>query len=296
MITLRKESQGFLFLISSAFSFSIMSVCIKYLNGRIPITEVILSRSIISIVITNFLIKKNKLNPWGINKKLLIVRAFLGLIALFFMFESINRLPLATATILQYSYPIFTSITAFFLLKESIEKKTIAALIIGWIGIIIVLEPNLLDSFSFRYEFNSILIALAGAFFTALAYTCVRELSRYEESLVIVNYFSIISALITMPFVINNGVLPVKLDIFWLIGTGIAGQIGVICITKGLTLIPASKASSVNYIQVFFAAIFGIILFEESIRFSTFIGSLLILYSIMLCLSKGKGKFNSLII
>ena len=211
------------------------------------------------------------------------------------MFESINRLPLATATILQYSYPTFTSISAFFLLKESIGRKILAAIVLGWIGIVIVLEPNFLDSFSFKYEFNSILIALAGAFFTALAYICVRKLSKDEKSLVIVNYFSFISALITLPFVIVKGVLPVKFDILWLIGTGIAGQIGVIYITKGLTFIPASQASSINYIQVFFAAIFGIILFEESIKFSTFIGSLLILYSIILCLSKNKGKLNTLI-
>ena len=169
-----------------------MTVFIKYINGRIPITEIIFSRSIISILITSFLIRKNKINPWGINKKLLIVRAILGLIALFFMFESINRLPLATATTLQYSYPIFISITAFFLLKERITSTILTSIIIGWIGITIVLEPNFLESLTFRYELYSILIALAGAFFTALAYLCVRQLSKHDKSLVIVNYFSII--------------------------------------------------------------------------------------------------------
>lgn len=295
MINLKKESKGFLFLIFSAFSFSIMSVCIKYMSGRIPISEIIFSRSIFSIVITNFLINKNNVNPWGKNKKLLIVRALLGLIALFFMFESINRLPLATATILQYSYPTFTSITAFFLLKEGLARNILAAIFIGWIGIMIVLEPNFLETISFRYEISSILIALGGALFTALAYICVRKLSKYEKSLVIVNYFSVISALVTLPLVILNGVIPSKLDLFWLIGTGIAGQLGVIFITKGLTLIPTSQASAINYIQVFFASMFGIILFEETLRFSTLIGSLLILFSIILCLSKNKGKFNSAI-
>ena len=86
-----------------------------------------------------------------------------------------------------------------------------------------------------------------------------------------------------------------KLDILWLIFTGISGQTGVVFIAKGLTLIPASQAISINYIQVFFSAIFGIIFLEESIKFSTFISSLSILYSIILCLSKSKGKFNSVI-
>ena len=69
---LEKNLKGIKFLIGSCLAFSLMSVCVKAIGGRIPISELVFARATISIVITRFCLYKNNINPWGYQKKLLI--------------------------------------------------------------------------------------------------------------------------------------------------------------------------------------------------------------------------------
>ena len=116
------ESQNYLkgvkFLIGSGLAFSLMSVCVKAIGGKIPISELVFARASICLILTRLLLLKNNINPYGYNRKLLVLRGFLGTVALFCIFKSLTILPIATATVIQYIYPTFTVITAYFILKE----------------------------------------------------------------------------------------------------------------------------------------------------------------------------------
>ena len=114
--------KGIKFLIGSGLAFSLMSVCVKEVGERIPVAELVFARATISLIITRLLLFKNNINPWGFQKRLLLIRGFLGTVALFCIFKALTILPIATATIIQYIYPTFTVICAYFLLKEYIYK------------------------------------------------------------------------------------------------------------------------------------------------------------------------------
>ena len=111
---------GIKFLLGSGLAFSLMSVCVKAIGGRIPISELVFVRALISLIITRLMLFKNNINPWGRQKTLLVVRGLIGTIALFCIFKALIILPIATATVIQYSYPTFTVICAYFILNESI--------------------------------------------------------------------------------------------------------------------------------------------------------------------------------
>ena len=100
------------FLVLASLSFSIMTVCVKKIDDRIPIYELVFFRSIFSLLITYLIIKKKAIEPWGNNIPLLIIRGLLGTIALVCIFYSIRNLPLSISTVIQYTYPIFISIFA----------------------------------------------------------------------------------------------------------------------------------------------------------------------------------------
>ena len=121
---------------------------------------------------------------WGQRKKILIMRGITGSVALFFVYESINRLPLSEATIIQYLYPIFISIFAHFILYEKLSKKVFYSAIIGFIGIYVVLDFPLLVN-NLKIEPNSLMIAMVGSVLTALAYVLVRHASNAESPYVI---------------------------------------------------------------------------------------------------------------
>tara|TARA_Y100001968_G_scaffold269515_1_gene260352 strand:- start:207 stop:1109 length:903 start_codon:yes stop_codon:yes gene_type:complete len=282
--------RGFKFLIGSGLAFSLMSVCVKLIGGRIPVPELVFSRALISLIMTRFLISRNNINPWGYQKKLLILRGLLGTFALFCIFKALVTLPIATATIIQYIYPTFTVICAYFILKEYILNRIIFSVIIGWIGIILVSQPEWDLSNNILETLIAIIIAILGALMTSLAYICVRKLSAKEHPLVIIHYFPLVSVPLSIPFLINNFVLPIGTEWIWILGIGLFTQIGQLCITEGLRLIPAGQATSINYSQVIFASIWGAVIFQESITTSIYIGGLCVLISTIISLSASKAS------
>lgn len=282
---IEKRLSGYISLIGSSFAFSLMTVCVKHLQGRIPVHEIVFSRALISLLITRLMLMQKGISPWGNDKKLLVVRGLLGTSALFCIFKALELLPIAHATIIQYCYPTFTAISAWLLLNEALKKRIFIAVLLGWLGILLIVQPQWINSQSQELPLQAILIALGGSLCTALAYTCVRKLSKNEHSLVIVHYFPLISLPLTLPFVIAKGVMPIGIDWIWLIGIGVLTQAGQIWITKGLQILPAAEASSINYTQVFFATIWGITIFTEQINEYVVIGGILIFGSTLISVS-----------
>ena len=285
---IEKNLKGIKFLIGSGFAFSLMSVCVKAIGGRIPISELVFARASISILITGFLLYKNKIHPWGYQKKLLIIRGLLGTIALFCIFKALTILPIATATVIQYIYPTFTVICAYIILKEFILKRIVYSIIIGWIGIVLVSQPEFYSNGNIKETILAILIAILGALMTSLAYICVRKLSSKEHPLVIIFYFPLVSIPLSIPFIIEDFVLPSGTDWLLILGIGIFTQIGQLCITEGLRLLPAGQATSLNYSQVIFASVWGILIFRESITSSIYLGGFCVLISTIISISASK--------
>ena len=289
--------RGYVALFASAFAFSLMTVCVKLLAGRYPVSELVFIRALMSLIITRIMLAKAGISPWGFNKKLLTIRGLLGTSALFCVFEAIAKLPLASATVIQYTYPTFTALAAWLLLKEGIGLRIILGISIGWAGISMVVQPDWITSNPNQLPGISVFIALIGALLTALAYICVRQLSKKEHPLVIVHYFPLVSVPITFPLIFKEGILPIGIDWIWLIGIGLFTQLGQIWITEGLRLVKAAEASSINYVQVIFATLWGILIFEEQPDNWTLIGGILILIATIISLSDKKSqglanKFN----
>jgi len=281
--------KGIKFLIGSGLAFSLMSVCVKAVGGEIPVSELIFARATISLIITRILLYKKNINPWGSQKGLLLIRGLFGTIALFCIFKALTILPIATATVIQYIYPTFTVICAYFILKEYILKRIIFSIFIGWVGIILVTQPEWTLNSNNVETLTAVAIALLGALMTSLAYICVRKLSAKENPLVIIYYFPLVSIPLSLPFIINNFVLPTGIDWILIIGIGIFTQIGQLCITEGLRLIPAGQATSLNYSQVIFASIAGFFLFQESLTTEFYLGGLCVLTSTIISMSSKRS-------
>ena len=281
----RQDIQGARALVLSSLAFSLMTVCVKQLGGRIPVSEIVLVRSVVSIALTGTAMALGGINPLGSNRRLLLLRGICGSIALLCFFEAITSLPLASATVLQYTYPTFTAGAAWLLLGERLRRRIGIAVVLGWIGVVMVIQPEWLGAGQIGLAIQPVMAALGGALFTALAYVCVRRLSTKEHPLVIILYFPLVSIPLTLPTVIQNGVWPVGLDWFWLIGVGVLTQLGQIWVTKGLSCLPAARATSLNYVQVLFAASWGWIWFNETITAFTCFGAALVLGASFISLS-----------
>ncbi len=273
-------------LVLASFFFSLMTLCVKNIDKSIPIYELVFFRSLLSLVITLSIINLKNINPWGNNRPLLILRGVLGTLALVCIFYAIRNMPLSISTVIQYTYPIFISIFAAIFINEKISRNIFFALIIGWIGIIIILNPTQLSNINVEIKNLYIAIAFIGSICTSLAYVTVKKLLFTENVYVIIEYFPLVSLISLSPIVLINWVTPNINQLIWIIGIGLFTQLGQTFLTIGLKKMPASNASAINYLQVLFGSIWGVLFFSEVININFLIGALLVLLGTIISSTK----------
>lgn len=272
-------------LLAAALSFSLMAVCVKAVGSRIPVAEVVLARSVVSLALCGWMVRSAGLSPWGQRRWLLSLRGLLGSVALVCVFAALTLLPLATATVLQYLYPTLSALAGWRWLGERIGRRLLVAIPLGWLGVLLVCRPPGAASSAL-----GVLLALAGAVLTALAYVSVRELGRSEHPLVIMLYFPLTSLPLCLPWVALDPVLPQGGDWGWLLGVGLFTQLGQLGLTHGLVRLPVAPATAIGYAQVPFAALWGWLLFGERLAQGTVFGALLILAAMLLSLPGAKRR------
>ena len=266
------------YMLISALGFSLMAACVKEVSGLgIPVLEIVAARAIVSAIMSYADIKRKKIPIWGNNKKLLIARGTVGSFALMFVYYAVTTLPLAEATFLQYLHPVFTAILAIFFLKETIQRSTIACIVISLLGLFIIIQPNLVIENTVQYPWLSIGAGILGAFGSAVAYVIVKKLTKTDDSSVIIFYFPIVAFPVSMLMLGTDFVVPSIAASILLMLVGIFTQVGQVGLTKALHCADANKATAYSYVQVVFAVIIGWVYFSEVPVLTTIIGGTFIM-------------------
>lgn len=257
-------SLGLQYMVGAAFAFSLMSLFVKLAGQRLPSQQVVLVRGAVTLVYSYFLLRWAELPLWGENRTLLILRGLFGLAALSCFFFALTRLPLADATVIHYTNPVFTALLAAIFLGEGLGGREIAGAFLSMTGVVLVAQPRFLFGNSAELPLLYVSIAVLGAFFSASAYVTVRKLRETEHPLVIIFYFPLITLLGAAPTALPDAVWPTPME--WLIliaGVGLFAQAGQIFLTNGLHKERAGRAISVSYLQIIFAAVWGLLFFGE---------------------------------
>jgi drug/metabolite transporter (DMT)-like permease len=280
------ERRGVLLLLCSALGFSAMSVLVKLGGHLLPVSMLVLARGAVSLVLSIGLVWRSGVPIWGKQPARLIGRGLLGLGGLACFFYAVTALPLAEVTVLHYMNPILTAVIAAVWLGEKIDRRLVLAISLALAGTLLVVRPGALFGVHEALSATGVAAALGGATFSAFAYTTVRSLSRTEHPDVIVFYFSLVATPATLPFAILDWKTPTPVGWLILIGIGVSTQFGQVFLTRGLTLVPAARGTTVGYIQIVFAATWGWLLFHEPPTVWTFVGAFLVVTSTMLILTR----------
>jgi drug/metabolite transporter (DMT)-like permease len=266
------------YMLISALGFALMAACVKEVNGLgIPVLEIVAARAIVSGIISYADIRRKKIAMWGHNKQLLIARGIVGSFALMFVYYAVTTLPLAEATVLQYLHPVFTAVLALLFLKETIQRSTIACIVISIFGLVIMIQPNLQIDSATHYPWISIVAGVLGAFGSAVAYIIIKKLTITDDSSVIIFYFPLIAFPVSIILLGSDFVVPSFSATGLLILVGIFTQIGQVGLTKALHCADANKATAYAYVQVLFSVSIGWAYFSEVPIVTTIIGGGLIL-------------------
>jgi drug/metabolite transporter (DMT)-like permease len=250
-------------MVLGALFFSIMAVLVKVAGRRIPSQEIVLARALVTLALSWVTLRRAGVSPWGHNRRLLLVRGLAGFGALSCYFFALTELPLADATVIQYTSPVFTAVFAALALREAIGRLEAGAILTSLVGVTLVAQPSFLFAAERSLAPAGVAVALVGAVFAGIAYTTVRHLRATEHPVVIVFYFSLVATPGSVPWLAAGAVWPVGWEWLVLLGVGVATQLGQVHLTRGLHLVPAGRAMSVTYLQIVFAHAWGIVLFAE---------------------------------
>ena len=261
----------------SVCAFSIMDVIVKW-SVDYPIGQVLFFRGFFGIVFYFFIIPKNRLHDFYITKRagLHFLRCFSGLIALVAIFIALRSLPLATVVSISFAAPIFTTIFSIFLLSEKVGIYRWLAVIIGFIGILIITEPGI-TNLNIYYIFP--IIFCLGLSYVAIT---IRQLSTSEPVWLISFYFSLSITLLSFFTIPQGWIMPDLKDFLILSMIGIFGGVANLWLSQSYKYSEVSLVTPLKYLALVFAIIFGYFIWNEIPTIKTLIGALLVIVSTMI--------------
>lgn len=267
-----KVHKASIFMLLSAFSFSIMQIAVKYTAQTIPVAELVFMRNFVMLLVAGAITIKNKKPLYKDEKNLPLIlgRGIFGMLGVFLYFQATKYLPSAEASVLQKSSPFFVAIFAYITMKEPMSKADIISMIVAFTGVLFVTKPSA-SGFN-----NYAIIALLSGIFAATAYTCIGMLKGREESHTIMLSFAIVTCICMIPLMIGDFKVPNLKEIIGLAIVGICGMLGQWFLTFAYMMAPAGKVSIFNYTTVIFTSILGYFIFGDKIDLFSGIGILLI--------------------
>jgi drug/metabolite transporter (DMT)-like permease len=264
-----------------AFWFSLMSLLVKVAGQGLPSQQVVLVRGVITLVLSYALVRRARVSPWGKKRKLLFLRGAFGFVALSLFYFSLVHLPLADASVIQYTNPVWVALLAALLLGERTAWGQALVLAACLAGVVLIAQPSFLFGGEARLPPLYVALALFGAFCSACAYVTIRKLTD-EHPLVIVFYLPVVTVVGTIPIVGPVLRWPTPLEWAVLLGVGVTTQIAQVYMTRGLQLEPAGRATAVGYLQIVFAGVWGALFFAEYPDALSLLGAALIVGSTLL--------------
>ncbi|MCB2045491.1 MAG: DMT family transporter [Novosphingobium sp.] len=198
-------------------------------------------------------------------------RAILGTVGMSLMFGSFVVLPLAEATTLNFTVPLFATILAIFMLKDRVGYWRWSALIVGFGGVLVIAQPG-----HGHLPLAGAALGLSGAFMIALLSILVKDLNRTDQPLTIVFWFAAIGApmmALSLPFVMTGHDSAAWL---LLLGIGVIGTIGQLMLTLSLRLGSVSSVTVMDYSGLIWATLFGWIIWDHLPPATTWLGAPLI--------------------
>ncbi len=273
----RDNLRGILWMLVSVLVASIMTLAVRVVSLELSSVQVVLYRSAIAIVLVGaaFILVTPLRKKLSFSKPVQhLIRGTLVAIATHFGFYTIATIPLATATVLFFTAPIFATLLAMLIHKETIGPRRIAAIFAGFIGALVVLRPGF-------GELNlGMLTAMGSSLCFASALTMSRKLAQADGPLS--TYFSsiVITTLLTIPIVGTDLVIP-DIGTTWvaIILVALTSMVRGIADIEAYRHAEAGLLAPVAYLRLVFIGIAAYFMFGEKPDWQTLLGAVIIIGS-----------------
>lgn len=262
-------------MVGAMFSFSLMAVSGRELGGYLDTFEIMMYRSLIGIfIVFIFLLYNKSFFEISFKKiKLHFIRNIFHFAGQNLWFFAVIYIPLSQLFAFEFSVPIWVAVLAPIFLKEKLTFVRVFAILVGFVGILIVARPN----------FSSLDPAIISAALCAIGFAVTsittKKLTSTESITCILFWLTIMQFIFGF---ICSGIdgdidFPTGFEFIWIVTIGICGLVAHFCITKALSLAPALVVSPLEFLRLPFISLIGFFIYNESLEFIVFFGSIFIL-------------------
>ena len=257
--TVVSSGRVILLMVTSVAFFAAMDALVKDLGTRHPTMQVMFFRSLFAFVpIMLLILHSGSLKALRMHSATgHLLRSLVGVGAMFCFFYAYSRMPLADVVAISFAAPVFVVALSVPLLGERVGPRRWAAVLVGFVGVMIMLQPGpgLLKSIA--------LVPLLGTVFFALAMIVLRKLGRTETSASVAFTFTLSCTLVSgfaLPFV---WVTPGLVDLAALIAVGLLGGVGQILMTTAFKHGDVAVVAPFEYTAMIWATLLGFVFWDE---------------------------------
>lgn len=261
-------------MIGAISSFTLMAVAGRTVSTELDTFEIMLFRSLTGIaIVVSIAVATGRLSQIGRNRLgLHAARNLFHFTGQNLWFYAITVIPLAQVFALEFTTPIWVILLSPLILGERITAIGLLSAAIGFVGILIVARPDP-DNISWG------LMAAAGcAVFFAMTAIFTRKLTQTETVMTILFYLTVMQAFFGLVCAGVDGdiALPSAAALPWVILIGCAGLLAHFCLTKALSIAPASIVMPIDFVRLPTIAVVGMLLYQEPLEIWVFVGAALI--------------------
>lgn len=286
-------AKGLVLLTLSSMLFASMGVFIRFASQTTDNATVVFFRNLTALCILvpwfasrgwhaflgNIKTEKLWMHTW---------RSVIGLAAMYGFFYAIAHMKLSNAMVFTYSSPVFIPLIAWLFLKEKMTARMWLAAGMGLVGVILVAKPD-------TGMFNTLsLVGLSASFCAAMAFVTVRALTDTEPATRIVFYFAVFGTVLSFIPVaygwLTQGFNVQTRELIYLVIAGTLATFSQIAMSKAYSYAPAGSIGPANYLAIFFAGIWGAILWQEYPDAYSLIGMTIIFTAILICMPNFVGN------
>ena len=261
-------------MLGSTLSFGFMALAIRYATAYVPTQEVAFFRNAFGLLALLPMLLRPGRSPLKTQQlPRYFMRSAIGLASMLCAFWALGHLPMAQAVSLSYSTPLFVTIAAVLWLGETVRVRRWAAVIIGFIGVLVIVRPGT-GSFS-----AGSLVAVAAAVLSSVVAIQIKQLTRVDSADTVVFYTYVFWVPLSLVPALFVWQWPAGIAWLWLALTGVMGTLGQLLWTRALRLGEVSALTPISFMQLPLVSVMAWLLFDEALDRWTVIGALIILGS-----------------
>lgn len=267
---------GIFWMVVTGLCFVAVTALVKYLGDDLPAAQSAFIRYFLGLV---FLVPMlSSLRALQLTRGALAfftVRGFVHALGVILWFFAMTRIPLAEVTAMNYMVPIYVTLGAALFLGEKLAMRRILAVLVAFIGALIILRPGL-------REISSGHIAMIGtAIFFAASYLMAKRMSGQVNAAVVVGMLSITVTIFLAPFAFAVWVTPTWTQVFWLFWVAAFATGGHYAMTLAFASAPVTVTQPVTFLQLVWAVALGAVMFNEAVDAFVILGGLVIMGSVL---------------